>query len=175
MNAQRYGQYLNRMLLFGLSPLLILFLLSPLLMTSMISLAGIPFLSVDSSHNFSGFSGLGIVSVGGLAVGLIAIGGGAIGVLAIGGGAVGIIAIGGGAVGVIALGGAATGWIALGPSPFGWYVMGIRGRGRYTLNLKRQDSDAVRFFTRYLPGLSDILEEEPDEPNGDEPKHGYAR
>jgi hypothetical protein len=97
--------------------------------------------------------GIGLVSVGGLAVGFLAVGGGAFGVVAIGGGAVGLVAFGGGAIGVLAFGGGAVGYVAVGGGGFGQYVLAGDGKGRHVFDRRRQDPEAVALFCRWLPRL----------------------
>jgi hypothetical protein len=98
--------------------------------------------------------GMGIVAVGGAAFGVLAIGGFSAGVLAVGGGSVGVVAFGGGSVGVIAVGGGAVGFIAVGGGACGYYALGQRASGKYVLAFNRQDSEAVDFFKRWIPGIS---------------------
>jgi hypothetical protein len=124
-------------------------------------LFGLRLLSINGTENFNGFAGLGIVSVGGLAIGFLAFGGMAIGVVAFEGGAVGLIAVGGGAVGLVAIGGGAAGYVAIGGGACGVYVLAGDGKGRYVLSRKRQDKAAVDLFCRYLPRLKDALGESP--------------
>ncbi len=119
---------------------------------------GLPLVSANGTQNASGFSGLGIISVGGLAVGALAFGGGALGLLAVGGGAVGVIAIGGGAVGVIAVGGGAAGLIAVGGGAAGYYALGGGCRGKHVLSYRRRDPQAIQFFCQHLPGLREAFE-----------------
>ena len=112
-----------------------------------VTLAGLP-VGIFALH------GIGLISVGGLAVGVLAIGGGAFGMIAIGGGAVGVIAFGGGAVGLLAaFGGGAVGHIAIGGGGFGRYVLAGDGKGRYVLDRRRQDPEAVAFFCHWMPRL----------------------
>lgn len=112
-----------------------------------------PTVLIDPGGMYSGTPGvgLGIIAGGGLAIGGIAVGGMAIGVLAIGGGAIGIFAFGGGAAGIFAFGGGAIGLIAIGGGGAGRYVLAGNGAGTFVFSLKRQDRQAVEFFTRYLP------------------------
>lgn len=114
---------------------------------------GLPVISTDSTLNYTGFSGFGIVSIGGVAIGLVAIGGTALGLLAFGGGAIGLIAIGGGSIGIIAIGGGSIGIIAFGGGAYGYYVLAGGGCGKHVLSYKRQDAEAVRFFCKYMPDL----------------------
>jgi hypothetical protein len=112
-----------------------------------VSLFGLP-VGVLAVH------GIGLISVGGLAVGFLAVGGGAVGVVAIGGGAVGLIAFGGGAIGLLAaFGGGAIGYIAVGGGAFGVYVLAGDGKGRHVFDRRRQDPVAVEFFCRWMPRL----------------------
>ncbi len=114
---------------------------------------------IDLAGHASGFTGFGVglISLGGLSVGAIAIGGGAIGILAVGGGAIGFVAIGGGAVGLIAVGGSAFGLIAVGGGVAGYYALGQQAWGKHVLCLKRQDPQAIEFFTKYMPSLKRAL------------------
>ena len=124
---------------------------------------GLPVIATNGTPNLTGFAGIGVISIGGLAVGLVAFGGlavglvafggGAIGLIAIGGGAVGLIAIGGGALGLIALGGGSAGIVAFGGGAGGYYVLAGGGWGKHVLSAQRQDPQAVRFFCKYLPAL----------------------
>jgi len=114
-------------------------------------LPGLPFFDAGGAGGSHPGMGLGVIAFGGLAIGVVAIGGGAIGVVAIGGAAVGLIAIGGGAFGVIAVGGGAIGYIAIGGGGLGRFVLAGDGRGKAVLSRRRQDAEAVEFFTRYFP------------------------
>jgi hypothetical protein len=98
--------------------------------------------------------GMGVAAVGGVAFGVVAMGGLGIGVIAIGGGAIGLVAFGGGSVGVVAIGGGAVGFVAVGGGASGYYAMGQRARGKYVLAFNRQDSEAVDFFKRWIPGVA---------------------
>ncbi|MEE8171024.1 MAG: hypothetical protein V3T70_10795, partial [Phycisphaerae bacterium] len=117
-------------------------------------LPGLPLFAVFNGPGNGPFGvALGLFAAGGMAVGGLAFGGGAIGVIAVGGGALGLVAFGGGAVGLLALGGGAFGVIAIGGGAAGWYVLAGDGWGKYVLSRRRQDPEAVAFFTRYVPRL----------------------
>ncbi|HUG92911.1 MAG TPA: hypothetical protein VML55_18865 [Planctomycetaceae bacterium] len=115
-----------------------------------VTVAGLP-VGIFALH------GIGLVSVGGLAVGGLAIGGGAVGVFAIGGGAIGLVAFGGGAIGLLACGGGAFGYIAIGGGAFGRYVLAGDGKGRYVFDRRRQDAEAVELFCRWMPKLREAF------------------
>jgi hypothetical protein len=121
---------------------------------------GVPLIATNGSESFSGCAGIGLLSIGGLAMGGIALGGGAIGLIACGGGAVGLIACGGGAIGLIAVGGGAMGYVAIGGGAGGVYVLAGEGKGRYVLSRSRQDKEAVELFCRYLPRLRESVEDQ---------------
>jgi len=120
-------------------------------------LGGVPVL--DVMGHASGYKGLGLglVAYGGVGVGVVACGGGAIGVIACGGGAVGLVAVGGGALGVVAIGAGALGVVALGAGAAGYYALGQQAVGKYILCMRRQDPEAIEFFTRFIPALRRAL------------------
>ena len=111
-----------------------------------IAVAGLP-VGIFALH------GIGLVSVGGLAIGVLAVGGGAFGLVAIGGGAVGLVAFGGGAIGLLACGGGTVGFVAIGGGAIGKYVLAGDGKGRYVFDRRRQDPQAVALFCRWMPRL----------------------
>ncbi len=102
---------------------------------------------------------LGIVSIGISAVGVLAFGTNVAGVFAFGVNAAGVIAIGTNAVGVIAIGVNAAGIVAIGYHAAGFYVLSYseRCRGRYLFAPHRQDTEAVNFFSRWFPKLSEVV------------------
>jgi len=108
--------------------------------------------------------GLGVVAFGGLSIGVIAAGGCACGVIALGGGSFGLVAIGGGSIGLIAMGGGAVGYIAIGGGAYGRYALGRNAYGTSAFGMNRQDTEAVLFFTRYLPKLCATIAEPTVEP-----------
>ena len=114
---------------------------------------------IDIAGHASGYYGLGlgIIAIGGLSVGAIAVGGGAVGLVAVGGGAVGILALGGGALGLISIGGGAAGVVAAGGGAAGYYALGQQAVGRYIFCFRRQDPEAIEFFTRFIPALRRAL------------------
>lgn len=109
---------------------------------------------IGTSHPGLGF---GIVALGGLSVGVVAVGGGAVGVVALGGGAIGLVAFGGGAVGLLALGGGSAGYIAIGGVALGRYALGQSAYGKAVFSARRQDPEAVRLFSRWLPRLKQAV------------------
>jgi hypothetical protein len=114
----------------------------------------LPLLDLNGMRTRHPGVGMGIVAVGGAAFGVVALGGLGIGVIAVGGGSIGLVAFGGGSLGVLAVGGGAVGFIAVGGGgAFGYYAMGQRARGKYVLAFNRQDSEAVDFFKRWVPGI----------------------
>jgi len=111
----------------------------------------------------TGFVALGGVARGGIALGGVAIGGlcfggCALGLLAIGGLAVGAGAVGGMSIGLVALGGGAVGLVAVGGGAFGYYACGGGAYGEHVLDAVQRDPEAVRFFSKWLPGLRGWLE-----------------
>ena len=100
-----------------------------------------------------------IITIGIFNFSIISLGINVIGVLAFGVNAVGVIAIGTNAVGVIAIGCNAVGVVAIGHGGFGFYVLSYsdRSRGKYLFAPHRQDAEAVNFFSRWIPNLSDAL------------------
>jgi hypothetical protein len=94
----------------------------------------------------------GVICIGN-GIGVIAMGGGTIGVIAWGGGAAGFVAIGGGAVGYVAIGGGAWGRIAIGGAARGTYVIAGEGAGRYVIDHTRCDAEAIKFFSKHVPGF----------------------
>ena len=96
----------------------------------------------------AGVNVLGAAAFGLLTCGIISIGINAGGVIAIGCNAGGVVAIGCNAAGIIAIGYNACGVYALS------YSQG--GRGKYLFAPHRQDAEAVAFFTRWFPKLSEI-------------------
>jgi hypothetical protein len=119
-----------------------------------VNVGPLPLLDIGGAKTRHPGIGMGVVAVGGAAFGVVAMGGLGIGVIAIGGGAVGLVAFGGGSVGVIAIGGGAVGFVAVGGGASGYYAMGQRARGKYVLAFNRQDSEAVDFFKRWIPGVA---------------------
>jgi hypothetical protein len=119
-----------------------------------VNVGPLPLLDIGGARTRHPGFGMGVVAVGGAALGVVAMGGLGIGAIAIGGGSVGLIAFGGGSVGVIAVGGGAVGFIAVGGGACGYYAMGQRASGKYVLAFNRQDSEAVDFFKRWIPGVS---------------------
>jgi len=112
-----------------------------------VSIGPLPLVDSGNSASHRGI-GIGIIAAGALSIGVVAVGGLSVGILAMGGGA-----IGGGAAGIFALGGGAIGVYALGGGAAGKYVLGGSGVGKYVFSLKRQDAEAVAFWTRWLPRL----------------------
>jgi hypothetical protein len=112
----------------------------------------------------TGFVALGGVARGGIAVGGVAIGGLCLGgvalglIAAIGGLAVGSVAVGGMSIGLVALGGGAVGLVAVGGGAFGYYACGGGAYGEHVLDAVHHDPEAVRFFSKWLPGLREWLE-----------------
>ena len=106
-----------------------------------------------------GIFAIGIVPVGINVAGVFAFGVNVAGVFAFGLNAVGVVAIGTNAVGVIAIGCNAVGIVAIGIQAFGFYVLGYseRSKGRYLLAPHRQDDEAIYFFSRWFPKLTDSL------------------
>ncbi len=51
------------------------------------------------------------------------------------------------------MGGGAGGVFALGGGAAGKYVLAGNGVGKYVFSLKRQDAEAVAFWTRWMPRL----------------------
>ncbi len=117
-----------------------------------VSIGPLPMVDTGNSASHRGV-GIGIIALGGLSIGVVAVGGMSVGVIAMGGGAVGLIAIGGGAAGVLAVGGGAVGVYAVGGGAAGKYVLAGNGVGKYVFSMKRQDAEAVAFWTRWLPRL----------------------
>jgi len=92
----------------------------------------------------------GVIAIGGFARGLVAAGGLALGVITFGGGSIGLAAaFGGGAVGALAMGGAAAGGVAVGGGAVGYYACGGGAAGTYTVDARRRDPEAVRFFREH--------------------------
>lgn len=116
-------------------------------------LPGFPLVDLGGVNSGRPGMGFGVVAVGGFALGIVAMGGMAVGLIAIGGGSFGLIALGGGSVGLFAVGGGAVGYIAIGGGAVGRFVLAGDGRGKAVLSRKRQDPEAIAFFTRYLPRL----------------------
>ncbi len=100
-----------------------------------------------------------IITIGIINLSIISIGVNVFGVLAFGVNAVGVIAIGTNAVGVIAIGCNAVGVVTIGYIGFGFYVLSYseRCKGKYLFAPHRQDAEAVNFFSRWIPNLSDTL------------------
>lgn len=108
----------------------------------------------------------GMFAIGSNAVGFISIGSNAVGFIAIGINAVGFIATGINAVGFIAVGTNAVAVIAgiFGGFGYGRYVLSITQnariqrwvKGEYMLSPHRQDPEAIAFFTRWFPKLSEL-------------------
>jgi hypothetical protein len=100
----------------------------------------------------------GILAVGGVARGLVAFGGLAAGVvLGIGGMSLGLISLGGLAVGGLAIGGLGIGAIAVGGAAAGYYALAGGALGAHVLDATVQDSEAVRFFSAWIPDLQQWL------------------
>ena len=100
----------------------------------------------------------GWFAMGGLARGFVAFGGLAVGLFAFGGLAIGLlVAIGGGALGGIAFGGAAIGAVAVGGGAVGYYALGGGAAGVHTISALHQDPEAVEFFHRFLPWVTQLL------------------
>ena len=101
----------------------------------------------------------GIFTLGILSLGIITMGINAVGVFAFGINAVGIVAIGTSAVGVIAIGCNAVGVIAIGVNVIGIYAISYSeyGKGRFLLAPHRQDTEAIDFFSRWFPKVTDSL------------------
>jgi hypothetical protein len=97
----------------------------------------------------------GVIALGGIAIGAVSFGGCALGLLvALGGLAVGSLAVGGLALGLIALGGGAIGIVAVGGGAVGYYVCGGATYGQYVADAMHRDPEAVRFFSRWIPGFA---------------------
>lgn len=101
----------------------------------------------------------GIFTLGGFSVGIITMGINVIGGFAFGVNAIGIVAIGTNAVGVIAIGCNAVGVVAIGVNVIGIYALSYSesGKGRYLLAPHRQDTEAIDFFSRWFPKLTDSI------------------
>jgi hypothetical protein len=100
----------------------------------------------------------GVFAFGDIASGVFAVGGLAVGVVAIGGGAIGLVgALGGFALGGVAVGGAAIGAVAIGGGALGYYALGGGAAGVHVISGIRQDPEAVRFFSQWVPGFTDWL------------------
>lgn len=101
----------------------------------------------------------GIFTLGSFSLGIITMGVNVVGGFAFGINAVGIVAIGTNAVGVIAIGCNAFGVVAIGVNAFGIYGISYSeyGKGRYLLAPHRQDAEAIDFFSRWFPKLTDSI------------------
>ena len=100
----------------------------------------------------------GVLALGGVARGIVAVGGLALGLLlGVGGLCTGALAFGGLAVGGIAIGGGAIGGIAIGGGAFGYYAVGGGALGEHVIDGMRQDPEAVRFFSDWLPFTREFL------------------
>lgn len=99
----------------------------------------------------------GIFALGDMATGWVALGGLSRGIVALGGVAVGFFALGGAAFGGIAIGGGAVGLIAVGGGAFGYYALGGAAAGAHTISGLGADPEAVEFFGRYFPRLTNLL------------------
>ena len=102
---------------------------------------------------------LDIITLGIFSIGIITMGINVIGVFAFGLNAVGVVAIGTNAVGVIAIGCNAVGVVTIGVNVIGIYVISYSeyGKGRYLLAPHRQDAEAIDFFSRWFPKLTDSI------------------
>lgn len=100
----------------------------------------------------------GVLALGGIARGIVAVGGLAFGLLfGVGGLCIGTLALGGLAIGGIAIGGGAIGGIAIGGGAFGYYAIGGGALGEHVISNMRQDPEAVRFFSDWLPFSREYL------------------
>ena len=100
----------------------------------------------------------GLVAIGGVAMGAICLGGVSLGMLfGAGGLATGLFALGGLAVGVVALGGGAIGVVAVGGGAIGYYACGGGALGKYVISGLQQDPEAIRLFSRWVPGFDQWL------------------
>ncbi len=106
-----------------------------------------------------GIRTLGIFTLGIFSVGIIAMGINVVGGFAFGVNALGIVAIGTNAVGVIAIGCNAVGVVAIGVNVIGIYAISYSESciGRYQLAPHRQDAEAIDFFSRWFPKLTDSI------------------
>jgi hypothetical protein len=96
----------------------------------------------------------GVIAIGKLARGIVAIGAVAVGLVSMGGLAIGAgVAIGGSAIGFVALGGAALGFAAIGGGALGYYSCGGGALGKHVVDAMNQDPEAIRFFSKWLPGF----------------------
>ena len=100
-----------------------------------------------------------VITLGAVTYGIVSVGINGGGVFVFGGNVVGVVAIGCNAVGVIAIGCNAVGVVAIGHGAFGFYVFGYtnRSKGRYMLAPQRQDTEAIDFFSRWFPKLTESL------------------
>ena len=101
----------------------------------------------------------GIFTLGAFSIGIITMGINVIGGFAFGINAIAIVAIGTNAVGVIAIGCNAVGVVAIGVNVIGIYTISYSeyNKGRYRLAPNRQDAEAIDFFSRWLPKLTESL------------------
>lgn len=111
----------------------------------------------------------GIITIGAVTIGIIpvvvngagvfAFGTNVAGVFAFGVNVAGIVAIGTNAIGVIAIGCNAVGVVAIGVQAASFYVLSYseRCKGRYIFAPHRQDVEAVDFFSRWFPKLTDAI------------------
>ncbi len=101
-----------------------------------------------------------VITLGVCAISIVSVGINMAGVFVFGVNVVGVVAIGTNAVGVIAIGLNAVGIVAVGyHHSIGFYVLGYseRSKGKYLLAPHRQDDEAIHFFSRWLPNLTDSL------------------
>ncbi len=103
----------------------------------------------------------GWIAIGNIAIGAIALGGITMGGLCIGGIGLGGIVFGGVSMGGVAAGGVALGYVALGGAAIGCYALGGGALGSHVVSAGRQDPDAVRFFSRWLPWLLESIVRSP--------------
>ncbi len=110
-----------------------------------------------------GWIAVGPVAIGGCCFGSVSLGG-----LALGGCSVGLVGLGGLAVGGVALGGCAlgtlfgaggfaTGLVAFGGCAVGYYAMGGNAFGQYVYCARRQDPEAIEWFSTYMSWLGDFI------------------
>lgn len=102
---------------------------------------------------------IGIVPVVINGAGVFAFGVNVAGVFAFGVNAVGVVAIGTNAIGIITIGVNAVGIVAIGHGACGYYTLTYseRCKGRYKFAPHQQDVEAVDFFSRWFPKLSDTV------------------
>jgi len=133
---------------------------------------GLPLVSIAMGPNFEkgemrghakgiiaiGDFATGVIAIGGIARGVVAFGGLALGLFSFGGCALSLLfAFGGLAVGAVAFGGCALGLVAIGGNAIGYYAVGGKAFGAHVIDSAKQSPEAVQFFERFVPGLTEML------------------